>query len=490
MAGARRDNLRVVCPKCETIAVTTRKFCAHCGTPLSEARLVEIKDVRRDRAQTRPGKQRIWQRWRKIGAVIVVGLLLILCACTIAFLVGNGLDSEGTPFARRAVPSPTATATPTLTPTPTPMALPVELRSDGWVFRITNIEVRSSLAGTTELKPEQDAFLILIGQLHNFSGERRCPTFDDWKLTDAVTGTEYEFAYGQETSRMKDELGLDYPGGFLGLCLADGQTRETFLIFDVKQSVELSLVFHMDSGGQPLLLGESQALARAVTATPTHTPTATPTHTPTLTSTPTRTSTPSRTPTPTFTTIPETATAFARETESASNETATAVIQAQQKRTATAEARAQANAQATAAVEAYRKKPPKGTWWDQNGGIGVAVADFRYFQQTSLYKAGTGAKFVALGIAVINESGDTIHVNPNNVTLVDLDGYTYSYDVATYDYWSSPLDAVDVRDGNQVLGGLVFKIRKGSGPAQVIFESGLFFATEVIVDLRRSPDEP
>lgn len=230
--------------------------------------------------------------------------------------------------------------------------------------------------------------------------------------------------------------------------------------------------------------------------------------TPTLTATPGPTSIPeptripgptptlpqptaTRTATPTFTLMPETATARANETVVATNASATAIAKAQTKRTATAEARAQAGVKATAAIEAYRTTPPEGYWEDQSQGIRIRAGNFRYFPQTNRWIAGPGAKFVAMGFAVLNESGDTFAVNPFGVTLVDLDGWTYEYDIASYDYWSNPLEAVDLEDGSQTNGGLVFRIRQHSGPAQVIFEvPGRKPSTRIVIDLRRPPDDP
>jgi hypothetical protein len=157
------------------------------------------------------------------------------------------------------------------------------------------------------------------------------------------------------------------------------------------------------------------------------------------------------------------------EAEAAGAATATAEAVAAANETATA----QAAANATAIVEGYRTKAPKGIWFDSSGRVGVAVADFRYTGQTSLFKAGEGRKFVAFVIGIFNESGTEILVSPYDVTLVDIDGYTYSHDAATYDYWDVPLDMVDVQPGNKAQGGLVFKIRKDSGSAQIIFETGL-----------------
>jgi hypothetical protein len=174
----------------------------------------------------------------------------------------------------------------------------------------------------------------------------------------------------------------------------------------------------------------------------------------------------------------------------AAHGTATAEANAQATAAAAQQATAEAQtaAQATATIENYRKKMPKGFWYQTTDGVGVGVGDFRYVQSTSLYDSGKGAKFVAFGIGVFNDSGSRIHVNPINVTLVDLDGNSYSYSRATFDYWSQPLDAVDVLSGNKASGGLVFLIDENSAPAQIVYDIGLFGGT-VVVDLTRPPDE-
>jgi hypothetical protein len=188
--------------------------------------------------------------------------------------------------------------------------------------------------------------------------------------------------------------------------------------------------------------------------------------------------------------IAKTATAHANETLVATNATATAFAEAQKRSAATALARAQASLKATAAIEAYRTTPPQGFWEDQSQGIRVRVGDFRYFSETNRWIAGPGAKFVGFAFAVLNESGDTIHVNPFGVTLVDMDGWTYEYDIASYDYWSVPLETVDLVDGSKTVGGLVFRIGQHSGPAQVVFEAiGPEPSAKVVVDLRRPPDD-
>ncbi len=75
------------------------------------------------------------------------------------------------------------------------------------------------------------------------------------------------------------------------------------------------------------------------------------------------------------------------------------------------------------------------------------------------------------------------------MTLIDLDGRSYSYDAATFSYWDQPLDAVDVLSGNRAEGGLVFKIDSDSAPAQIVYDVGGLFGGKIIIDLRRAPDQ-
>jgi hypothetical protein len=197
-----------------------------------------------------------------------------------------------------------------------------------------------------------------------------------------------------------------------------------------------------------------------------------------------------------------TGTAIAQVTVQA-QQTAEAVAMADQA-TATAQANAQATAaaaqqateaaqvaaQATATIEDYRKKMPKGWWVGDDSGVAVAVGDFRYAREAGYYDAEKGTKFVAFGITVFNRSGSEIHVNPLNVTLVDLDGSTYAPDLmASSGYWSQPLHGVDVLDGNQADGGMLFVIRQDVAPAQIVYDTRKLFGGKIVIDLKRPPDE-
>ena len=199
-------------------------------------------------------------------------------------------------------------------------------------------------------------------------------------------------------------------------------------------------------------------------------------------------------PTATELAIRAIATAEAQQIVDATNttiasETAQAV---QQATTAVAAERATTTAQAvvraTETIDQYRTNMPKGFWQDDNDDVFVLAGDFRYVNSIGSSRAGSGAKFVAVYIAVFNRGGDVIHVNPNFITLIDIDGRTYSYDVASFRYWNQPLDAVDVRPDTSAEGGLVFKISANSAPAQIVYDAGRF-NEEVVIDFRRTPDQ-
>jgi len=142
---------------------------------------------------------------------------------------------------------------------------------------------------------------------------------------------------------------------------------------------------------------------------------------------------------------------------------------------------------ATATIVAYKDTAPQGSWCGYAETVVMCVGNFRYLQSTSIYASGVGMKFVGFTLLIAStETGSEISVNPNDFTLVDLDGGTHGYNVATYDYWQNPLDAVNVLPGNNTSGGLVFKIGAHTGPAQIVYQG--FLGPRVIVDLTRPPN--
>ena len=143
-------------------------------------------------------------------------------------------------------------------------------------------------------------------------------------------------------------------------------------------------------------------------------------------------------------------------------------------------------ANATATIEGYRQNPPRGGWCDSQQGINVCVGYFGYLYETDYSTAGPGNKFVKLSITVFNHTAKPIHVNPLNVTLVDLDNRAYSYSSVTHSYFATPMGAVDVQPGDNAGGGIMFTIKNDSGPARIVYKSVL--GPTVTIDLRRAPN--
>jgi hypothetical protein len=138
-----------------------------------------------------------------------------------------------------------------------------------------------------------------------------------------------------------------------------------------------------------------------------------------------------------------------------------------------------ARANATAAIEAYRDSPPRGLWARTVQGIGVGIGYFDY------RGAGYGYRFVTFSIRVTNQTKSTIHVNPWNCTLVDLDRASHSHDAETYGS-NFALQGVDVPPGSYAEGTIVFRIRSDTGPARFIYSDS--FGPTIEIDLRQPPD--
>jgi hypothetical protein len=175
------------------------------------------------------------------------------------------------------------------------------------------------------------------------------------------------------------------------------------------------------------------------------------------------------------------ATAIVAPTQTAGAVTATAATAiAQVTVVARKTATAQAHANATATIEAYKKVPPKGVWSAHRTGIYVTVGNFEY------ESAGGQYRYVGFGVRVDNDTDGSIHVNPFNCTLVDLNGATYEHDEETYSHYSNPLPGVDVSPGNYAYGGIVFRIPNNTGPGKFVYRDPL--GPTIEINLTRPPD--
>ena len=80
------------------------------------------------------------------------------------------------------------------------------------------------------------------------------------------------------------------------------------------------------------------------------------------------------------------------------------------------------------------------------------------------------AQFVRFGLSVKNVGSGEHHVNPNNVTVQDSSGHTYTPDTATYGL-GNYLDAVNILPGAEAGGWLAFILPKDQHEFTVIYSS-------------------
>ncbi len=128
---------------------------------------------------------------------------------------------------------------------------------------------------------------------------------------------------------------------------------------------------------------------------------------------------------------------------------------------------------------------PAGVYAAQAGGIAVYVKPVGYYSHLSYYSPAAGMVFAAFSVMVVNASGQPIHVNPLNVTLITGRGLTYAYSTATYTQ-SNALQAVDVQPGARASGIVIFQIPADAAPIRAVYES--FLGPTITVDLTSPPD--
>jgi hypothetical protein len=76
-----------------------------------------------------------------------------------------------------------------------------------------------------------------------------------------------------------------------------------------------------------------------------------------------------------------------------------------------------------------------------------------------LYTAEPGMKLIAVQIAVGNESGDTVTVNPLKAVLIDSEGYVYTPELAGRD---GQIAVTDIAVGERVRGWVAFEVPEGT----------------------------
>lgn len=166
------------------------------------------------------------------------------------------------------------------------LSLPYSVQdSSGWVFTIHRIDWWDSIESTSKrYRPENEVFLLFIGEVSNRTDERACIKGQDFALLDGEKEYEMDEDIVRATQRILD---LDYPGFFRGQCMNYDDTAYSFLIFDVPKG-ETNIFLRIND--QDHIVGRVSSLIEATPVayvTPTLVPTNTPA--PTVTSIPSST---------------------------------------------------------------------------------------------------------------------------------------------------------------------------------------------------------
>lgn len=104
-----------------------------------------------------------------------------------------------------------------------------------------------------------------------------------------------------------------------------------------------------------------------------------------------------------------------------------------------------------------------------NGDVQLAVgSDIKENRCISYSCVDSSWKFITVIALVYNAGDDVVYVNPNDFTLQDTDGQTFSYDSSTFSY-QNPFDAVSLQPDGKSGGVLVFIVPKDSKVFTLIY---------------------
>lgn len=175
--------------------------------------------------------KRAWDQFKrqgKLGKAIIV----LVAACVPVCCCGGLISLVGGPATPISALTPTLMWTPTPTPTSVLLSLPVSIESRGFVFELTDIQLRQTLeASGKRYEAKNGAYLILLGVFKNNAGELECVKADSfWIYTASSRSYKLDYSLARQ---VKDLYGCDYPGQFLGQCLSPNEMESTYMIFDV-----------------------------------------------------------------------------------------------------------------------------------------------------------------------------------------------------------------------------------------------------------------
>ncbi len=100
--------------------------------------------------------------------------------------------------------------------------------------------------------------------------------------------------------------------------------------------------------------------------------------------------------------------------------------------------------------------------WEGTGNFQIAVHSITERSRCVSYSCvldPANWDYVQLSVGVLNVGDDSIHVNPNHVTVQSSDGFTYTHETETYSL-GNYLDAINLLPGGSTNGWLVFILPK------------------------------
>lgn len=249
-----------------------------------------------------PGSLRV-QRWHFaliLLAAFFGGIIGVWSALAIESVWYNRRLAAGEPADPRRVAFEVERQGPaTATPQPVVRDLGVEVASDEWVIKITDVKRAKSLLWNTRRLQPSGQWIIVYGEARNPTTQPVALFATDFRLTVPELNGDVNL-HRDATGAAGLQSGVDRTvAGFMGLTIRAGKTVPLVLAFDVPDVGEQATLWLADTG-----VGIDLGAVKQAPLLPTPLPTATPTLAPTGTFTPTRTSRPSNTSRPTRTLTP------------------------------------------------------------------------------------------------------------------------------------------------------------------------------------------
>jgi hypothetical protein len=124
-----------------------------------------------------------------------------------------------------------------------------------------------------------------------------------------------------------------------------------------------------------------------------------------------------------------------------------------------------------AELDSRRSIVPFGYWSTNEHGIQLSAGNFSYRYTIRNTDVSSGKKFVVIAISITNvnyKERNSAFMNPFRLTLIDLEGNSYSHSINSYSL-DNTLRSADIFPGYSGGGQLAFEINQYSAPAQLLY---------------------